>query len=284
MTDHQVTATFTDPSWTQRYLELLGVDHPEPSLEALTRLTRAHLERALFGSVTSLLRKRAHPTGAVPPLDLEGLLSAWEQQAGSGVCFEMASMMLRLLTELDYDATLALGTIREPGGHQGVVVKLDGKRYLVDVGNGAPFFDPIPLDGTFEVWHVGLGYRFRPGEDGDQWVQERCLDGVWTPFCTYDLQPATDADREASYQYHHVPGRSWVVGSVMLVRCTTDAVHVLRDASLTRFTTAGKTTETIEDETAYRRLAAEIFGAPNLPIDEARAIVAALQAAPLPAS
>src|SRR5262249_32028693 len=143
--------------------------------------------------------------------------------------------------------------------------------------NGAPFFDPIPLDETFETWHVGLGYRFRPGDDGDHWVQDRCIDGAWTRFCTYDLFPATEAGRETCYALHHDPTKSWVVSTIQLVRCTPDAVHVLKDASLTRYTAEGKATETIEDETAYRRLAADVFGVPGLPIDEARAVVAALR-------
>jgi N-hydroxyarylamine O-acetyltransferase len=281
VTDDRSLGAAVDPEWTRRYLALLGVEHPAPSLEALTLLTSAHVERVLFSSVTSLFRRRDHPTGPVPPLDPMALLDTWERGTGGGVCFEAAEMMSRLLRSLGYQARITLATVGESwaGGHQGVLVELDGRRYLVDVGNGAPYSEAIPLDGPVEIHHVGLGYRFRPGENADHWIQDRCIDGTWTHFGTYDLQPATAGAREAGYQRHHTPGESWVVGSVLVVRCASDAVTVLRDNTMTRYTDAGKQTETIEDASAYRRIATEHFNAPNLPLDEARAALASIKAA-----
>ena len=52
---------------------------------------------------------------------------------------------------------------------------------------------------------------------------------------------------------------------VRLVRCAEGRVS-LRSAELTRFTDRG---EQVGDTDAYRRLAAEAFGLPNLPIDQA---------------
>jgi N-hydroxyarylamine O-acetyltransferase len=281
VTDDRTLRPTLDPGWTQRYLTMLGLEHPEPNLDALTRLTRAHVERMLFGSLTSLFRRHEHPVGPVPPLDPAALLDAWQSGTGTGVCFEAAEMVSRLLDSLGYRVQITLATVGHgwAGGHQGVVVHLDGRQYLVDVGNGAPYFEPIPLDGPVEVWHVGLGYRFRPGDDADHWIQERCIDGTWTHFCTYDLQPATPEAQEAGYQRHHTPGESWVVGSILVVRCAPDAVTVLRDNALTRYTADGKENRTIVDAFEYRRIAADQFNAPNLPIDEARAALAAIQGA-----
>jgi len=181
----------------------------------------------------------------------------------------------RLLTSLGYRAFIVLGGIRRLGGHTAVVVVLDGRRYMIDVGNASPFFAPIPLDGTTEVWHVSLGYRFRAGDAEHRWIQDRWIDGDWQQFCTYDVRPAAEADRETAYQWHHDPHESWVVSSLRLIRCGPSEVTVLNDASLTRFTHAGKTVETIDDPSAYARLAAELFEAPGLPIDAVWAALAA---------
>jgi arylamine N-acetyltransferase len=263
-------------TWTDRYLAMLGVERGTPSLEALTRLNRAHVESVLFGTVQSVLRKRAQPEGPVPPMDPAALLDAWERRAGSGVCFEVAGMVHLLLTELGYQSHVALATVSGfwPGGHQGVVVELDGRRYLVDVGNGAPFFSPIPLDGTTELRHVGLAYRFHPGDEPHIWVQDRWINGAWDPFCTYDLRPPLDAEIEAAYQRHHQPGESWVVSVLRLIRCGPAEVTVLNDATVTRFKDTGKSVETIEDPAEYRRIAADLFDAPDLPIDETRTALA----------
>jgi len=266
-------------TWTDRYLALLGIERHVPGLEVLARLTRAHLKRVLFGSVSSLLRRQAHPTGSVPPLDLSKVLESWEHRVGSGVCFEIAEMVHQLLIALGYRAHIVLGTILWPGGHQGVVVELDGRRYLIDVGNGAPFFEPILLDGVVEVWHVGLGYRFHPGDDEYSWIQDRFIDGGWQSFCTYDLRPASAAERETGYQRHHVYGGSFVVSTLRVIRCTDNAVSVLADDTLTLYTDAGKTVEAVGCPSAFSRLAADILEAPNLPINEARAALVSIRAA-----
>ena len=54
------------PTWTDRYLALLGLEREAPSLDALTRLVRAHVLNVPFENVTALLRRRDCPTGPVP--------------------------------------------------------------------------------------------------------------------------------------------------------------------------------------------------------------------------
>src|SRR5689334_7104335 len=91
-------------TWTDRYLVMLGVEHKSPSLAALTQLTQAHQETVLFGTVQSVLRRKDTPSGPVPPTDPAALLDAWEAHAGTGVCFEIAGMVHRLLVSLGYRA------------------------------------------------------------------------------------------------------------------------------------------------------------------------------------
>jgi len=66
-------------------------------------------------------------------------------------------------------------------------------------------------------------------------VQDRFIDGEWTPHCRYDLRPAADDDREAAYQRHHVAGLTWVTNSFTLVlfRDAGREVLSLRDGRVT---------------------------------------------------
>ncbi len=57
------------------------------------------------------------------------------------------------------------------------------------------------------------------------------------------------------------------------MRSTADAVHRLRDDELVSYTADGKRVERLADGADYRRVAAEVFGLPGLPIDEARAVL-----------
>jgi N-hydroxyarylamine O-acetyltransferase len=268
-------------AWVGRYLDLLGVDHAPPDLAALGRLTSAHLSAVPFENVTSILRRRAVGGGPVPPLDPEVLLAAWEQKRGGGLCFEVTDMLGRLLVALGYRAHPVLGFITFLGSHQAVLVELDGRRYLVDVGNGAPFFEPIPLDGPVEVRRAGLAYRFRPGEAVGEWVQDRWIGDAWEPFCRYELRPPEPDLRAAGYQRHHTLGDSWVVGTLTLIRCLGDEVCLLRDRDFTRFTPSGKQTAYVAEPAEAARLAAEVFRLPALPVEEGLRALSELYEAPL---
>lgn len=260
-------------AWLRRYLAFLGVDASAPSPAGLAAIARAHLLAVPFENVTALLRRRDRPTGTVPPPDADALLAAWERRAGGGVCFEIVPMLSRLLVGLGYDAHAVLGQISLPNGHQAVRVELAGRRYLVDLGNGAPLFEPIPLDDLpVEIHRHGLSYRFRAGERADELLQDRSIDGAWTTYCRYDLRPATPEACDRGYQHHHTPNASWVTGSLTMVRCTEDAVYALKDDVLNRHSATGKSTERIAGEAAFRRVSREIYALPALDIGGALAV------------
>jgi arylamine N-acetyltransferase len=227
-----------------------------------------------FENITSLLRRQAHGDGPVGPLDPERILQAWCERRGGGVCFEVADMVDRLLSSLGYTTHPVLAQISFPGSHQANLVDLDGQRYLVDVGNGAPFPEPVALQGVVEVHHAGLSYRFRPDTSPARWVQDRSIDAEWVPFAVYALAPPDPTVREAAYQLHHTPGQSWVVDNLVLTGSGDEEVWSLRDTALRHFTRAGKTERSVAPD-EYARLAAEVFGLPGLPIDKARAALAA---------
>lgn len=258
--------TVPSADWLDRYLRMLGVERETPSLDALARLSRAHLAAVPFANSAALERRTRQLGRPVPPPDPEALLASWEAGRGGGVCFDVSWMVNRLLGGLGYTVRQVMGTISFDGSHQCVQVLLDGGRYLVDVGNGAPFPDPIPLDRAIEVRVGGLAYRFRPGEQPETWWQDRGSDGGWQPFCCYHLGPPDLDVRESAYQRHHTPGESWVVDSLTLIRCLPDTVLVLRDDEFTRFSATGKTRETVSDHAALVR---EVFGLPHFAIEDA---------------
>ena len=139
---------------------------------------------------------------------------------------------------------------------------------MVPSCSGSPVFRPIPLEGSDEIHHAGLSYRFHEADEPGYWQQDRLIAGEWTPFTRYDLSPPTEERRITAYQRHHTFGESWVVDSLRMVRCEDDAVYSVTGNELTSFTPEGKRTERLIDLAAYQRVA-ELFHAPNLPLAEA---------------
>ena len=133
--------------------------------------------------MTAHLRRRDYPQSPVPAPDPTLLIDTWEQRRGGGVCFDIAAMAEPLLVSLGYDAHLILAHISGPFGHQAIVVNLDGRRYLLDLGIAV--FAPIPLDEVVEVHHVGVGFRFRPSDmatrvpGGEEWIRDRWSEDGW---------------------------------------------------------------------------------------------------------
>jgi N-hydroxyarylamine O-acetyltransferase len=269
-------------TWVDRYLSLLRIERPAPGLDGLRRLVRAHVQAIPFENSPSLLRRHAAGTGPVPTIDPEALLAAWEERRCGGVCFEHTEMFGHLLVGLGHDVTPIAGEISFPGSHQALVVALDGTRWLVDVGNGAPFFEPVPLDRPFEIQRLGLGYRFGAHPDvPGVWVQERAMEGGWQPYCRYLLRPQAPEDREAAYQRHHRPRETWVTNAMVLIRSCEDEVRVFRNGDEQRYTPQGKRSSRVEDPEGWARLPASL-GLPALPIREIAHAWAAINGQPLP--
>jgi hypothetical protein len=68
------------------------------------------------------------------------------------------------------------------------------------------------------------------------------------------------------------PVTTWVLGTLTMTRSTPEAVHSLRDDTLVTYTADGKETTVLSGPGEYQRVAAEVFGLPNLPIADALAV------------
>ena len=254
-------------SWTERYLALLDMPRGEPNRANLDAIIRAH--RAItFENVSSLIRRHAAGTAPVPPLDLDAVMDTWAAHGGGGVCYEVGSMLGRLLDDLGYVVYPVLAQISFPGSHSALMVDLDGRQLLVDVGNGQPIFEAIPADASFEIDRAGLRYGFHVDPATGKFIQDRWVDGGYKTFVTYEMTAATPDEMEASYQRHHaIPPMTFVMQNFRLVHCTDDVVLQLRDHDFTTYTAGGKTNEHVNDLDRYRELIAGPFGFPTMDVE-----------------
>jgi N-hydroxyarylamine O-acetyltransferase len=219
------------------------VSRRRPSLEALRELVAAHLMRVPFENLSNLYR--FHRYGLAEPPPPEVFLDEIEQYHFGGVCFTNNLYFDALLKALAYDARLCLADMRSPNAHMVIVVTIEGHDYLVDVGYGAPFSAPMPLDlvDDFVIDLPEAGYRLKPrdplGRSRMEFYQGALLKGFYVvkpqPMCIEDLrQLIADAFLpEAPFRNFLLMARFWsnrfrVIHNFVVLDTGTNGLRAMR--------------------------------------------------------
>ena len=146
---------------TEKYLQRVGYNGGvTPSLGNLQKLMTCHLRSVPYETVT------IHRSGQTPSLAVADLFAKIVEGKGGGYCFEQNTLFQALLECLGYTvrpcfcrSTDTPGQV-DPINHRGVLVTLDGKQYLADVGWGGPMAQgPLLPAQSFVIrlWRTSLG-------------------------------------------------------------------------------------------------------------------------------
>ena len=191
------------------YLEKLGLTEPPPvSVAGLTALHRAQVFRIPFENLAILL-------GDGVDVGLPAIFNKVVLTDRGGYCFELNGLLLGALRAFGFDARPLLGRVHvggEPSGrtHQVSEVRIDGSRYLADVGFGAASpHSPIPMvtEQTFEQ----DGRIFRLGTREPYGVMLQLVDpqGAWQDLYSLDGTHVCHADIETGNHYTSTSPKSF---------------------------------------------------------------------------
>lgn len=193
----------------EKYLSRIGLVAPvEPSLEALRSVHTCHLLSVPFEDLT------VHSGGRVQ-LDLPLLYDKIVNKRRGGFCFENNGLFSWLLVKLGFQVTLLSGQVKSlktgrygpPFDHLILMVSLEGRRWLCDVGFGVPGFSlPLSLETSGPQEQGHRVYRIRKDMDMHflEWQQEenRGADGDWREIYKFTLEPRCLEDFAEMCQYH----------------------------------------------------------------------------------
>jgi arylamine N-acetyltransferase len=145
-----------------RYLSILGVAREPPTLEHLRRLVRAQIVRVPFENISKLWLKWCLGATSIP--SLEEHLDGIEHFNFGGTCYANNPYFAQLLCHLGFDVKTCGADMSNPDVHVVSIVNIENREYLVDVGYGAPFFEPIPrdLDRVHEIAFGRSRFRLHP--------------------------------------------------------------------------------------------------------------------------
>lgn len=171
-----------------------------PTAETLRRLQVAHLLTVPFENLSIHLKQPI-------TLDDDALFTKIVEQRRGGFCYEANGLFAALLRAMGFDvAMLSAGVANAEGrfgpdfDHMALMVTLE-QRWLVDVGFGDSFREPLLLDERGEQVQGRGAYRISP--EGDRLVlMQRDAGDEWKAQYRFTLQPYEYADYAEMCRYH----------------------------------------------------------------------------------
>jgi N-hydroxyarylamine O-acetyltransferase len=250
----------------QQYLNRIGYSGSlEPNLETLIKLHRAHLQTIPYENLEIHFGRKLE-------LSLERIFERLVLERRGGWCYEMNGLLAWVLREIGFDLRLVStqvtrsdGSLMAPGDHVALIVQLE-KNWLVDVGWGNGFLDPLPLEaGTYRQGF--LDYRLEPRSlesQGDAWTffnQQYGADGF-----SFTLEPRNLEEFQERCTWQQSSPESGFVRVSVCQRFTPEGINTLRDATLIRIRSTGKLEHTISSVEEYEQVLRQDFKleVPNL--------------------
>ena len=243
------------------YLERINYNGSRAvNAETLRALQVAHLRSVPFENLS------IH-AGEPIVLNEDALFTKIVEQRRGGFCYECNGLFAGLLRALGFDvAMLAAGVGRRDGGfgpmfdHMTLMVTLD-ERWLVDVGFGESFVEPLLLDSRAD--QVQGTRTFRLIDDDNHIVLLRCHDAEdWQPEYRFTLQPYTFPDYEEMCRFHQTSSDSHFTKGLICSRATEDGRITLSDMRF--ITTSGpqrlRDEQTLSTREEYDRMLRDQFG------------------------
>lgn len=243
---------------TDAYLERIGYQGPvTPSAETLRQLQLAHLLAVPFENLSIHL-------GEPIVLDDELLFEKIILRRRGGFCYELNGLFAALLRALDFDVAMLSAEVKKPGegygpafDHMVLMVTL-AERWLVDVGFGDSFNEPLLLDARGKQVQRDRAYRL--DVKGDRFVLwRRGRELAWKPQYRFDLTSYEYGDYAEMCHYHQTSPHSHFTQGRVCSRATDDGRVTLSGMRLITNRNGARYEETIKDEAAYADALREHF-------------------------
>ena len=243
------------------YLERINYNGArEVSAETLRALQVAHLMSVPFENLS------IH-AGESIVLDEDALFTKIVEQRRGGFCYECNGLFAGLLRALGFDVVmLGAGVAHATGGfgpifdHMALMVTLD-ERWLVDVGFGDSFFEPLRLDSRADQVQGTRSFRL-VDEDDHIVVMLRNESEEWQPQYRFKLQPYTFPDYEEMCRFHQTSPESHFTKNLVCSRATADGRITL--SGMRFITTSGpqrvQDERTLSSRDEYDRVLRDEFG------------------------
>ena len=242
------------------YLERINYhDSLALTAETLRGLQVAHLLAVPFENLS------IH-AGEPIVLEDDALFDKIVERRRGGFCYELNGLFAALLRALSFDvAMLSAGVANAEGvfgpsfDHMALMVTLD-ERWLVDVGFGDSFREPLLLDQRSEQVQGEHAYRIAL-EGGYLTLKHRTDENAWQAQYRFTLQPYQYSDYAKMCQYHQTSPQSHFTRARICSRATRKGRLTLSEMRFITTTLSGDRQEqALTSQEEYETILYEHFG------------------------
>jgi len=245
---------------TQAYLERINYTGPfAPGAETLRLLQVAHLRTVPFENLS------IH-SGEPIVLDDERLFEKIVRRRRGGFCYELNGLFAALLRALGFEVTMLSARVANAEGifgpdfaHMTLMVTL-AERWLVDVGFGDSFLEPLKLDEENEQIQARRAYRI-VREDEGLTLMQRLNDDEWKQQYRFTLRPYQYSDYAEMCRYHQTSPQSHFTKARICSRATPEGRISLSDLRFITTIADGERQEQIlTNQEEYATILRDHFG------------------------
>lgn len=204
-------------------------------------------------------------------LNDEALFEKIVERRRGGFCYELNGLFAALLRELGFDVVLLSAEVANKEGefgpeydHMALLVGLEGKRYLVDVGFGDSFREPLLIGERAEQFDGERAYRVE--EAGGRMILRRRDDnGEWRAQYRFSLQSHEYADYAGMCRYHQTSPASHFTRGRICSLATGEGRITLSEMRLITTRGSERHERELADEEKYTEALREEFGIEGAP-------------------
>jgi arylamine N-acetyltransferase len=246
------------------YLSRLGLDAEPPSVDALFRIHRAHVDRVPYETTWI-------PLGEKWDINSDSAMERIARGGRGGYCFHLNGSLARLLEALGYEVSRHIGGVHGPVPNADTLtnhlvllvgglpsdVNPSGNWY-VDAGLGDALCEPLPLRaGTYEQHPMTFVLEETPGGIGDWHFAHDPLGSF--PGMNFRSAVAILDEFETMHRHLSTSPDSGFVKTVTAQRRRHDSVYAIRALTRTQRDASGTTTSLVTDRTDWFDLLADEF-------------------------
>jgi N-hydroxyarylamine O-acetyltransferase len=233
-----------------------------PNAETLRNLHITHLYQVPFENLS------IH-AGEPIVLNDEALFTKIVTNRRGGFCYELNGLFAALLRSLNFEvAMLSAGVASAPGefspdfDHMTLMVttpKSSAQRWLVDVGFGDSFLEPLLIDEPDDQVQGSQSFRIIP-ENAHLILMRRKDSEDWAPQYRFTLQPYSYPDYQEMCHFHQTSPDSHFTKARICSRATPNGRITLSDLRLITTTGDQREEHLLTSEEEYARVLRDQFG------------------------